>query len=129
MTTTAAQMVAAANAALEAVTPQQAFDELNRGDAVILDVREPIEWEHFVEGAVQVPRGTLEFSADPTSSRHHPSLDPGRRVIVYCRSGARAALAGATLKALGFTDVANMTGGFAAWQQAGLPAAEFHAGL
>ena len=60
---------------------------------MFLDVREPVEWEQHIEGAVQVPRGLLEFVADPASPRHKPELDTGRRVIVYCRSGTRAALA------------------------------------
>ena len=50
-----------------------------------------------ITGAVQVPRGILEAKADPASPRHDPALDPGRQVIVFCRSGARAALAGVTL--------------------------------
>ena len=67
--------------------------------------------------------------ADPTSPRHNPSLDPARRVIVFCRSGVRAALAGETLVKLGFADVANMTGGFTAWKDAGLPTSDHHDGL
>ena len=80
-------------------------------------------------GAVQVPRGLLEFAADPASPRHKPELDPASRVIVYCRSGARAALAAATLKELGFENVANLDGGFTAWKDAGLPTDEHHADL
>jgi len=128
MSMTAAQMVAEATALLDNVTPQQAAEQAAAG-AVLLDVREPVEWEQYIEGSIQVPRGLLEFQADPASPRHNPALDPGRRVIVYCRSGVRAALAGATLRALGFADVANMTGGFAAWREAGLPIADHHEGL
>ena len=50
-------------------------------------------------------------------------------MIVYCRSGARAALAGATLKTLGFENVANIDGGFSAWNKQGLPTAEHHGDL
>jgi len=96
---------------------------------VLLDVREPVEWEHHIEGSVQVPRGLLEFAADPTSPRHKPELDPARRVIVYCRSGVRAVLAGVTLKNLGYADVANLDGGITAWTEAGLPIAEHHEGI
>lgn len=129
MTRTAAQMVADAAAQLSNVTPQEAAEALASRSAVLLDVREPVEWEQYVEGSVQVPRGLLEFQADPASPRHNPALEPGSRVIVFCRSGVRAALAGATLKELGFTDVANLTGGFTAWKDAGLPVAEHHAGM
>ena len=78
---------------------------------------------------MQVPRGLLEFAADPASPRHTAELDPARRVIVYCRSGARAALAAVTLKTMGYENVANLEGGFSAWQEAGLPTAEHHDGL
>ena len=82
----------------EHLTHADAQTEMAAGKAVLLDIREPVEWAHHIEGAVQVPRGLLEFAADPTSPRHKPELDPTRRVIVYCRSGVRAALAAATLK-------------------------------
>ena len=65
----------------------------------------------------------------PTSPRHRPELDPARRVIVYCRSGGRAALATATLKTLGFDKAVNLEGGFGAWQKAGLPIEEHHDGI
>lgn len=106
----AAEMVADANAPVEQIAPKDAAVEA-AGEVVFLDVREPVEWEHHIQGAVQVPRGLLEFTADPASPRHKPELDPGSRVIVYCRSGTRAALAAATLKELGFENVANLKGG------------------
>jgi rhodanese-related sulfurtransferase len=129
MAMTAAQMVTEARAQIANVSPKDAFAELTAGKAVLLDVREPVEWEHHIEGAVQVPRGLLEFAADPTSQRHKPELDPTRRVIVYCRSGVRAVLAGVTLKTLGYEDVVNLDGGITAWKEAGLPIAEHHEGM
>ena len=129
MTMTAAQMVGTAKARVATVTPADAREEITRGDAVVLDVREPIEWEEHIAGAVQVPRGILEFQADPTSPAHNPALQPDRRVIVVCRSGTRATLAAATLMDLGFTDVANLEGGMNAWKGAGLPTAEAHGAL
>jgi len=119
---TVAEMIAEANAQIESVAPKDAADQAAAGKAVFVDVREPVEWEHHIAGAVQVPRGLLEFAADPASPKHRPELDPAGRVIVYCRSGARAALACATLKDMGFENVANVEGGFGAWQAAGLPA-------
>lgn len=128
-TKTAAQLVQEARKQIENVAPREAFEEITTGDAVALDVREPVEWENHIEGAVQVPRGLLEFAADPTSPRHLAELDPHRRVIVYCRSGVRAALATMTLKTLGFEDVANLEGGITAWTQEGLPTDEHHSDL
>jgi len=126
---TAAQMLAEATADVEQITPQDAAAEAETGKVVFLDIREPVEWEHHIKGAVQVPRGLLEFTADQASPRHNAELDPSARVIVYCRSGSRAALASSTLKELGFEHVANLTGGFAAWKDAGLPTDEHHADL
>jgi rhodanese-related sulfurtransferase len=129
MAKTVAEMIGEARARIQAVLPKDAADEVAAGKAVFLDVREPVEWEHHIEGAVQVPRGLVEFAADPASPKHRPELDPAGRVIVYCRSGARAALACATLKDMGFENVANLDGGFGAWQEAGLPVNEHHDGI
>lgn len=129
MAMTAAGMVVEAAAQVERVAPKDAFDELAAGKAVVLDVREPVEWEQHIAGAVQVPCGLLEFAVDPTSPRHKAELDPAGRTIVYCRSGARAALAALTLKTLGYENVANLDGGFAAWTEAGLPTDEHHADI
>lgn len=129
MTTTAKQMIAAANARIATVTPQEARVRHEAGSCILLDVREPTEWETHIAGAVQIPRGVLEFQADPASPRHNPALSRDRQVIVFCRSGARAALAAATLVDLGFTDVLNMAGGFSAWKEAGLPTTEAHADI
>ena len=129
MSKTVAELVAEAMAQIENVSPKVAADEVAAGKAVFLDVREPVEWEHHIDGAIQVPRGILEFVADPTSPKHNAELDPARRVIVYCRSGHRAALAAVTLKDMGFANVANLQGGITAWQAAGLPTGEHHDGL
>jgi rhodanese-related sulfurtransferase len=129
MAKTAVDLVTEARVGLENISPKDAQAELAAGKAVLLDIREPVEWSEHIGGAVQVPRGLLEFAADPTSPRHVVELDPARRVIVYCRSGVRAALAASTLKTLGYVDVVNLDGGIAAWKQAGLPIDDHHEGL
>ena len=102
---TVADMIGEAKARIAAVSPRDAADQVAAGKAVFLDVREPVEWEHHIEGAVQVPRGPLEFVADPASPKHKPELDPACPVIVYCRSGSRAALACVTLEDMGFGNI------------------------
>ena len=83
---------------------------------MFVDVREPEEWQHgHIDGSVAAPRGLLEFFADPASPRHNQALDPGRRVIVVCASGARASLAALTLKTMGYQDVAILDGGLKGW--------------
>jgi rhodanese-related sulfurtransferase len=126
---TVAQLITEAVAQIDKVTPAAAAAEIAAGTVTIVDVREPVEWEHHIAGAVQVPRGLLEFVADPTSPRHNPELDPTERVIVYCHSGARAALAVKTLLDMGYDNVANLEGGISAWTEAGLPTIQHHAGF
>jgi 3-mercaptopyruvate sulfurtransferase SseA len=65
------------------------------------------------------------WSSSPTHQpRHNQALDPGRRVIVVCASGARASLAALTLKTMGYGDVAILDGGLKGWTEAGLPTNE-----
>ena len=92
---------------------------------MFVDVREPEEWQHgHIDGSVPAPRGLLEFFADQTSPRHKDQLDPSRRMIVVCASGARASLAALTLKTMGYSDVAILDGGLKGWTEAGLPTNE-----
>lgn len=66
-----------------------------------------------------MPRGFLEFQADPTSPTHKPELGGSKKLVLYCGSGNRSALGAKTLKEMGITNVAHVAGGFAALQQAG----------
>lgn len=116
MATTAGEMVAAAKAGIDNLTTEQVAAELADNNVVLVDLREPTETaKGIIPGAVQAPRGMLEFHADPTSPYHLDELDPGRRTILYCASGGRSALAVRTLQALGYTDVAHLDGGFNTW--------------
>ena len=125
MTSTAVELVTRAASQLEQVPPTAAADELASGKAVFVDVREAEEWQHgHIDGSVPAPRGLLEFFADPTSPRHKKELDPDRRVIMVCASGARASLAGLTLKSMGYRDVAVLAGGLKGWTEAKLPTCE-----
>lgn len=121
MVKSAAEMVAAANAAVGTITAEEAKNLVGRDDAIFVDVREGGELavQGKVPGATHAPRGLLEFYADPSTPYHKPELASGKRLVVYCASGGRSALAAATLKDMGIDNVANMQGGFAAWQQAG----------
>lgn len=124
MTKTAMEMIGAARTQVGTVAAKEAADELRSG-AVIVDVREPEEWQHgHIDGSVQAPRGLLEFFADPTSPRHKDQLDPRRRTIVLCASGARASLAALTLQTMGYEDVTILDGGLKGWAEAGLSMTE-----
>jgi molybdopterin/thiamine biosynthesis adenylyltransferase/rhodanese-related sulfurtransferase len=107
-------MLAAAKAAVREIEPAEAEQEIAAGDAVVLDVREPDEYEQgALPGALHIPRGTLETSVEgriPDKSSH---------VVVYCAGGTRSAFAAQTLQELGYTDVASVIGGFNRWKDEG----------
>jgi rhodanese-related sulfurtransferase len=67
---------------------------------------------------VHAPRGLLEFHADPESPAYNSELQPDRRLILYCGTGGRSALAAKTLLDMGYSDVASLAGGYAAWRSA-----------
>jgi rhodanese-related sulfurtransferase len=122
MTKTVMEMIGEARARVGSVSPAAAAEELSSGRAVLIDVRQSSEWEQgHIDRSVPAPRGILEFFADPTSPRHKGELNPNRRMIVVCHSGARAALAAVTLQDMGYQDVAILEGGLSAWMSAGLP--------
>ena len=118
------QMVAEANAEVETISVVQAKKTIGEAGTVFIDVREPDEHAAgHIPGAVHVPRGLLEFVADPASPLHRPELGSGARLIVYCASGGRSALAAKTLQDMGIGGAANLLGGFAAWRNKGGPVA------
>ena len=122
MPTTVKDMLTAARAVVPAISPAEAAELVKTGDAVIVDIRDGTEVAASgkIKGALAISRGLLEFRADPDLPTHDPALRKDRPVILYCGSGGRAALAGKTLKDLGFTDVRN-AGGFKDLVAAGLP--------
>jgi rhodanese-related sulfurtransferase len=116
----AKELVTEANSAVRRVSVDEAKAIQDRGEALFVDVREPAEWEKGrVPGALHVPRGTLEWAADPSAPSHKSDLREERPIVVYCASGGRSALAAKTLKDMGFKDVAHLDGGFTAWQTSG----------
>jgi rhodanese-related sulfurtransferase len=85
-----------------------------RGEpAVYLDVREQNEWNlGRLPRATFIPRGVLETTIEQRVPRD-------TKVIIYCASGNRSALAADTMQQMGYHDVASMAGGFRAWADAG----------
>jgi rhodanese-related sulfurtransferase len=120
MATSVKALMEAANASVPRITPAQAKEMIGKGDAVVLDVRDAMEVAQSgkVPGAVHIPRGLLEFKADPESPAHDKNLDRNKPVILYCASGGRSALAGKTLKDLGYEKVFNL-GAFKDWAENG----------
>lgn len=116
---TAHDLVAAAKAQIQEVTVAQAPDAIRNADALI-DVREADEFAAgHLPGAIHMSRGLLEFklSASPELS------DRSKKLVLYCKTSGRAALAAQALQAMGYLQVTSITGGFDAWVAAGQPIA------
>jgi len=113
------QMVAEARERTQDLSTEEVATEIESGDALLVDLREDDErlLEGTIPNSMHVPRGMIEFSADPTSPLHREEFDPERRVIVYCSSGSRSALAADTLQGMGYEDVAHLEGGMMAWKE------------
>lgn len=111
---TATDLVNEAKSRITQVTPQETMrlrDE--HPGMVVIDCREPNEWNlGRVPGSVFIPRGILESNIESAVPRD-------RKVVLYCASGNRSALAAETLVQMGYVDVASMSGGFRGWVEAG----------
>lgn len=93
--------------------PKELYEQ--RGQFQIVDVREPYEWEAgHIQEAIHIPLGQL-MAGDEKGQ-----LDPGRPVVVVCKTGNRSELAALMLQARGY-DARNLEGGTERWVSAGLP--------
>lgn len=119
---TAAELVADALKRLVSLTPQELGEELT-GGTLVVDLREEDELHvvGWIRDSVWAPRGMLEFWADPSDRRHRTEFDPERRLVLYCSTGERSAIAAATLRSMGYRDVRVLDGGIEAWKREGLP--------
>jgi sulfur-carrier protein adenylyltransferase/sulfurtransferase len=101
---------------IEEIAPFEAAQEIEGGDVVLIDTREPHEYQeaHLEGGKLVPPAMVLDEIATAAP-------DKAARTLVYCRSGKRSAAATAQMVALGYTDVASIEGGIIAWQEQGLP--------
>ncbi|HEX6021569.1 MAG TPA: molybdopterin-synthase adenylyltransferase MoeB [Solirubrobacter sp.] len=113
MSPSGAEIIRKIRSQIEEVDPSEV---VNRNGAVLLDVRETEEWDAgHIPGAKHVPRGYLESRVEGVVGS-----DRSQRVIVYCASGQRSALAAHTMKELlGYENVASMNGGITLWKDRG----------
>ena len=108
------EMLATAKGNIREITTEQAEAEMAQPGTVILDVREPDEYEQgALAGAVHLPRGNLESSIEGRIT------DKSAHVLVMCAGGVRSAFATDTMQQLGYTDVASIMGGFNRWKDEG----------
>jgi len=116
-------LLAEANAAIEAVSPEEAAALAKRDDVQLVDIRDirELQREGKVPNALHAPRGMLEFWVDPESPYHKEIFSSGKTFIFYCASGWRSALATKAMQEMGLEPVKHIEGGFSAWKKAGLP--------
>ena len=120
MPTSVKELLAAANASVPKISPQEAAALIGSPNVLVVDVRDGTEVQNTgkIQGAAHVTRGMLEFRANSESPYHDKAFDRDKTVLVYCASGGRSALAGKTLQDLGYKDVRNL-GGFKDWVESG----------
>jgi molybdopterin/thiamine biosynthesis adenylyltransferase/rhodanese-related sulfurtransferase len=114
MSRTYQELLAGARERVREVDVRELAERIAGDDApLVIDVREQSEWdEGHVPGAVHVPRGFLE-------SRIAGVATPDQEIVIACAGGHRSLLAGETLVAMGFENVASLAGGFTRWKQNG----------
>ncbi len=120
------ELIAHAMQEIETVPLNQAQDFLGDANTVFVDIRDvrELEREGMIPNALHAPRGMLEFWVDPDSPYYKPIFGEGKRLILYCASAWRSALATQTLQKMGVPGVSHLEGGFVAWKKANLPTVE-----
>ena len=117
---TAHDLVAAAKTRVQEISPEAAEQAIRDAD-VLIDVRETDEFSAgHIPGAVHMSRGMLEFKLSSTPELTSRDI----RIVVYCKTSGRAALAACALHDMGYLDVKSIAGGFDAWVAAGKPIAK-----
>lgn len=108
---TAHDLVVQAKGVIAEVGLADAPEAIQQAD-VIIDVREADEYANgHIPGAIHIPRGLLEFKLD-----NDPSLSArDLKIVLYCKTSGRAALAAKSLKDMGYLHVQSISGGFDAW--------------
>lgn len=119
---TAEDYLNTANSEVPKMSAEDAIAKYNAGSGVFIDVRDSaaIEKSGTIKGARRVPRGMVEFTADPATDFHEDFFQKDAELYLICGAGGQAALTGKTLKEMGYTNVTNI-GGFPAWKDAGGP--------
>ena len=107
-------LLSAAKAQITEVDTAAAADKIAAGNVVVLDVREPDEFEQgALPEVIHIPRGHLEAQVETRI------IDKSTPVVVYCAGGVRSAFAAKTLQELGYSNVVSMAGGFGKWKDEG----------
>ncbi|NKB22780.1 MAG: rhodanese-like domain-containing protein [Alphaproteobacteria bacterium] len=120
------QLIEEARAEIENLPAADALTVHGDAETVFVDIRDvrELEREGMIPDAFSAPRGMLEFWFDPESPYHKDIFSSGKRLVFYCASGWRSALATQTAQKMGLKNVCHIDGGFTAWKEAGGEVAE-----
>jgi len=115
-------VLASARARISSIDAEEAA-RLQAAGATLVDTRPTAQRAEFGEipGAVVIERNVLEWRLDPHGSHRNTEIDHGHPIVVFCQEGYSSVLAVASLGDVGLDDVHDLTGGFVAWADAGLP--------
>ncbi len=117
---TANDLVVLAKTRIQEISVQDADLAIKSAD-VLIDVRDDLEYAAgHIPGAIHLSRGTLEFKMSMNPALQSRDL----KIVLYCRTSGRAALAAASLKDMGYLNIQSIAGGFEAWNAAGKPVAK-----
>ena len=118
-----ADMIASARLLIVSISVIEAAGLQRLDAATLIDLRDVGELKDvgMVPNAFHAPRGMIEFWADPDSPYHKSIFHTDKKLILFCASGLRSALAVRTLQDMGMDNVLDMEGGVTEWKMQGLP--------
>ena len=119
MAKTSKEMVASANAEIETISVDQAKLMLDDPKTTFVDLRDirELSAEGTIPGAYHMPRGMIEFWADPTSPYYKKTFGSDNKFVFYCKSGWRSALATKAAQDVGVKNICHIGGGFGKWTE------------
>ena len=120
------ELIHEAMAEIETLPVETAQNLLTDPNVVFVDIRDvrELEREGMIPNALHAPRGMLEFWVDPDSPYYKPIFGEGKKLVLYCASAWRSALATQTLQKMGVPNICHVEGGFSAWKKAQFPIVE-----
>ncbi len=116
----AAQLIDEGNKIAPPMPVDDAKAILGRDGVLFVDLRDIRElWrEGTIPGAIHAPRGMLEFWVDPDCKYYRKDFEGAEKIVLFCASAWRSALAAKALIEMGLPDVTHIEGGFSAWKKA-----------
>lgn len=98
------------------ISVEEARKKVERGRALLIDVREESEWAAgHARGAQHLGKGIIERDIEKKVP------DKNAEIVLYCGGGFRSALTADALQRMGYSNVTSMAGGWRAWQEAAGP--------